>query len=267
MNLNRQEELKRLFVDTRLSELLHIKKEDDYPEKNYSSLRFESNNYRIRAIELWEHKGGQYLRVYHANQIPVEIKNQLNEIKGQFSSAARYSNFRADYQQICCELYNILSSDFIIDSAKQNPILTRNSAYEGLELPDVDTSESNALGVTFNWKEIIAISEDSSEDNNLKNELSQCGVYLQRSSDGVSRYVGSAYNDGGILNRWLKHLKNNGDAKHLNLFILENGYSNIEFTVLEFTEKDDALRAESRWKRTLGCVNAAFYDGNRLNSN
>jgi len=267
LNSNRQEELKRLFVDTRLSELLHIKKENDYPEKSYSSLRFTPNNYRIRAIELWEHKAGQYFRIYHANQIPIEVKNQINEITGQFSSATRYSNFRADYQQICSDLFNILSSDFIIDTARQNPILTRNSNYEGLELPDVDTTESDVLGVTFSWKEIIAISEDSSDDNNLKKELSRTGIYLQRSSDGVSRYVGSAYSDGGILYRWLKHLKSNGDAKHLNLFILENGYSNVEFTVLEFTTKEKALQNESRWKRTLGTVNTAFYDGNRLNNN
>ncbi|WP_245609240.1 hypothetical protein [Vibrio pacinii] len=51
----------------------------------------------------------------------------------------------------------------------------------------------------FTWKEIIAISEDESPDNELKKVLSQVGVYLQRSTDGTSRYVGSAYSCGGIL--------------------------------------------------------------------
>ncbi|WP_326929501.1 GIY-YIG nuclease family protein [Aliivibrio fischeri] len=114
---------------------------------------------------------------------------------------------------------------------------------------------------------MIAISEDESEDNELKKVLSQSGVYLQRSSDGVSRYVGSAYGCGGILGRWLKHLNSNGDAKHLNLYVLENGYNKLVFTVLEFTDDNTAIKAESRWKQTLGTKNTGPYDGFRLNRN
>jgi hypothetical protein len=139
--------------------------------------------------------------------------------------------------------------------------------YEGLALPDVDTADCDVLGRVFTWKEIIAISEDQSESNLLKKELSRCGVYLQRSSDGKSRYVGSAYGDGGLISRWLKHLTSNGDAKHLNLFVLENGYSHILFTVLEFCDASAATTNEMRWKATLGTKHSGIYDGLRLNSN
>ena len=97
--------------------------------------------------------------------------------------------------------------------------------------------------------------------------MSRSGVYLQRSNDGTSGYVGSAYSVGGILSRWLKHLNSNGDAKHLNLYVLENGHNNLIFTVLEFTNDNDALQTESRWKQTLGTKNTGPYDGIRLNKN
>jgi hypothetical protein len=145
--------------------------------------------------------------------------------------------------------------------------VTKNSTYEGLALPDIDTSEGDVLGREFTWKEIVAVVEDNGTDNILKNNLSQNGVYLQRSKDGVSRYVGSAYGNGGIIGRWIKHLSSNGDAKHLNLYVLENGYNNLIFTVLEFTENSQALSSESRWKRTLGTKNSGPYDGFRLNCN
>ena len=54
-------------------------------------------------------------------------------------------------------------------------------------------------------------------------------------------------------------------AKHLNLFILENGYANIEFTVLEIL--DDPLENEQKWKSILGTKNTGPYDGLRLNNN
>jgi hypothetical protein len=123
------------------------------------------------------------------------------------------------------------------------------------------------LGRTFTWKEILAIYQDDSPENEVKKSLSVCGVYLQRSIDGRARYVGSAYSDGGIIARWMRHLGSNGDAKHLNFFILENGYNDILFTVLEITTPEQARTSESRWKSTLGTNSLGPYDGYRLNCN
>lgn len=77
--------------------------------------------------------------------------------------------------------------------------------------------------------------------------------------------MGPAFGEGGILGRWLKHLTSNGHAKHLNIYVLENGYAKVLFIVLEFTA--DAQRAEACWKETLGTRNAGSYDGLRVNSN
>ena len=70
-----------------------------------------------------------------------------------------------------------MESGTTIDLAKKNVVLTRNSKYEGLSLPDVDTSDQEVIGRVYTWKEIIAIDEDSAEDNQLKKALSK-GEYI-----------------------------------------------------------------------------------------
>ena len=265
--MNRLTILQQLFKDSKLSNIFNLRSENDYPDKNYSALRFVSNDYRLRAIEIWDRRKGSFFRIYHSSKIAVEIKQSIDEVTGLIRSRRNYSDFEGDFQQVCNQLFGILESGTTIDLAKKNVVLTRNSKYEGLSLPDVDTSDQEVIGRVYTWKEIIAIDEDSAEDNQLKKALSKGGVYLQRSVDGTSRYIGSAYGQGGILSRWLKHLTSNGNAKHLNLYVLDNGYSDVVFTVLEFTGADEALEAEKKWKNVLGTLNNGPYYGYRLNSN
>lgn len=240
-----------------------------YPSKDYTALRFDSNEFRIRALEIWDKPdlSDGWFRIYHSPQIATELKQLIDNLEGfvRKTSTDRYSDFYGDPQQIANTFGNLLADGGVVQIARSNPVFTRNSSYEGLVLPDVDVSDTNVLGRTFTWKELIAISEDDSEENELRKMLSQPGVYLQRSPDGKSRYVGAAYGDGGILGRWIRHLTANGSAKHLNIYVLENGYANVLFTVLEFTS--EATAAESRWKEALGTRNAGPYDGFRLNSN
>lgn len=265
--MNRIEELNKIFNDAQLKEIFTVKKEDDYPERKYSSLRFLPNEYRIYAIEIWEIAKGKFFRIYHSHNIATEVKEAIDDINGQFRAAQKYIDFKGDFHQIANDLFNSLNTDALLQAAKDNQTLTKNAAYEGLALPDIDVSDREVLGRVFNWKEILAISEETTEENLMLKELSKNGVYLQRSICGESRYVGSAYNEGGIFSRWMKHLKSNGDAKHLNLFVLENGYNNLVFTVLEFTTPENSRAAEKRWKETLGTKNLARYDGLRLNKN
>ena len=260
------EELKQIYANSLLSELLLFRKADVY--ENFSSLRFKSNRYRIRSLELWDHSDGVFLKIYHAPDISQEVKEAINLIPGKVRSVQNSSDFRGNFNKIASKLRETLLSEAVATAASSNPIVSRSSGYEGLELPDVDTSEELVLGRVFDWKEILAIQQDESIENQLKKELSKPGVYLQRSTDGKARYVGSAYGERGIIGRWMMHLGSNGNAKHLNFYILENGYSNIAFTVLEFAENEECARkAEKRWKLTLGTNSGGSYDGFRLNCN
>ena len=267
-NVSRYDRLYHLFLDSKLSTQFDVRTRDDDPNLGFSAVRVNRNVFNIRAFEIWEQKTGKpYVRIYHG-KITDSLRAELKAHEANFKSVVSYSDFRGDESAIFSFFYEILSSDVSKDIAKKNKSYTKNSAYEGLELPDVDTSDTEVMGVEYSWKEIIAINEDSSSSNKLKNALSRPGIYLQRSSDGTARYVGSAYSDGGILSRWLKHLNSNGDAKHLNLYVLDNGYSQLVFTVLEFTEDGaSAISSETRWKQTLGTKNTGPYDGVRLNKN
>jgi hypothetical protein len=262
----RLEKLQELYQESALGSLFEIKIEKDYPDKRFSAIRLKQNIFRLRSFELWESNDGNFYRIYHG-QVPSAIKSELNSRSEKFRSTNHYTDFKGNDKALFSFFYDLFSSDASKKIANANQVLTKNSAYEGLVLPDVDVTDDDVLGVVFTWKEIIAISEENSEENKLKKKLSQSGVYLQRSGDGVARYVGSAYGDCGILGRWLKHLNSNGDAKHLNLYVLENGYNNLVFSVLEFISSEDALNAETCWKQTLGTKNTGLYDGVRLNRN
>lgn len=70
-----------------------------------------------------------------------------------------------------------------------------------------------------------------------------------------------------FIGRWMKYLESNGNAKYLNLFVLENGYNEILFLVIEFYDGDEILRRENMWKSILGTVNYNAYKGVQLNNN
>lgn len=265
--MDRRDQLKQIYVSSRLPDVLKFKVDEYRPSRDFTAVRFQTNKFRIRSVEIWEGGGSPWFRIYYGHLIAPELKNLIDSLEGftRRTATTTYTDYYGDPEALAEALAKVLidGGDEIV--ARATPVLARNSTYEGLELPDVDVSDTEVLGRTFTWKELLAIDEDTTEDNELKRVLSQHGVYLQRSPDGKTRYVGSAYSDGGILGRWLKHLTSNGHAKHLNLYVLENGYASVLFTVLEFTE--NATTAESRWKETLGTRNAGPYDGLRLNSN
>jgi hypothetical protein len=267
--MDRSEQLLQIFSATNLPTKLNVKRVEYAAIKDFTALRFMSNDFRIRALEVWDRSNPSegWSRIYHGAQIAPELKQMIDNMGGfvRKTSTLHYSDFYADMTQVATALGDLLADDRVESFVQANPVVTRNSAYEGLVLPDVDVSETEVLGQTFTWKELIAISENDAEENELRKVLSQPGVYLQRSPDGKSRYVGSAYGDGGILGRWVRHLTANGSAKHLNIYVLENGYANVLFTVLEFSDRP--TEAESRWKQTLGTRNSGPYDGFRLNSN
>lgn len=265
--MDRREQLKQIYVSSRLPEVLSFKTDDYKVTKDFTAVRFETNKFRIRAIEIWEGGGNPWFRIYYSHLIAPELKALIDTLEGFTRKTATtiYTDYYGEPEALAEALARVLmdGGDEIV--ARATPVLARNRTYEGLELPDVDVADTEILGRTFTWKELLAIDEDVTAENELKRLLSRPGVYLQRSPDGKSRYVGSAYSEGGILGRWMKHLTSNGHAKHLNLYVLENGYANVLFTVLEFTE--NATAAEARWKLTLGTRNAGPYDGLRLNSN
>ncbi|RDY27919.1 hypothetical protein CHL78_007910 [Romboutsia weinsteinii] len=256
-----------------LKSMFEVKQIDDLRENPNPEVcyRVKSNIYRIRSFELFKMDSNLRFRVLLSKYVDETLLNALNELNNVVSKATRYIHFQAntldEFVDITKSIKSVLLNDDIINNCKKSAPRAKTSQFEGLDLPDVDTSQDDVLGQTFTWRDIISIWEDNSEENQLNKTLSQNGIYIQRSKDGRSRYIGSAYGEGGIIARWMRHLNSNGDAQHLNLFILENGYNEIVFSVIEFYHGEDIIKRETQWKNILGTLNAGSYNGIQLNKN
>ena len=262
--------LDNILLESELISLFSLRIKDDNTDKAkpFIAYRVKTNIYKIRAFELWGNREDFYFRIYHSNKINEDLKQQLSSISGVVNDKSSVIDYKVeDYIKLGVIVKKILLNDEIINICKNSSTIARTSKFEGLDLPDIDVSESNVMGQIFTWRDIISIWEDDSENNNLKKLLSRKGIYIQRSKDGKSRYVGSAYGNNGIIGRWMKHLNSNGDAQYLNLFILENGYNEIVFSVLEFYNEEDIIKRENMWKEILGTVNYGVYNGIQLNNN
>jgi hypothetical protein len=110
------ENLKRIFADSLLCEIFSIRKEDE--NEGFSSLRFKSNNYRLRAIEIWDHPEGQYFRIYYAPEIAGEIKNEINGIDGKFKTNKYCTDYRGSFLDVAKSLHQILIGDAAKEAAK-----------------------------------------------------------------------------------------------------------------------------------------------------
>ncbi|PID05889.1 hypothetical protein CSV65_07815 [Sporosarcina sp. P31] len=269
--MNMLNQLKRILEESGLSQLFEVKEENDrtsFPNPHVA-YRVQFNLYRIRAFELWGDVNVFEFRIYHGSKLNPILKERLMEVPGAKNSTNRKIDYKTnDYVALAKMIKEILLEEEIVKVCKTTSDVAKISQFEGLVLKDIDVTDATVLGRPLDWSQIIAIFEDNSEENVLKEELSKGGVYLQRSKDGASRYVGSAYGGGGILGRWMKHLTSNGNAHHLNLFVLENGYNAIEFLVLELLDDGaDIMQREVMWKKTLATVNRGPYNSIQLNRN
>lgn len=85
------------------------------------------------------------------------------------------------------------------------------------------------------------------------------GVYLIADTSNGMLYVGSAYGDGGIWDRWENYAKKghgeNKDLVELLKTKSEDHASNFRFSILEICDllasKDEVLARECHWKRVL----------------
>lgn len=265
-----EEILKKLLQESEISNLFSLSYIDDRLNQKSPMIayRVKSNDYRIRAFELWGNPKDFIFRIFHSDKINLELKTELASLEGMLKNNKRCIDYKVDnYQDLMSSIKDVLCNEVIIKKCENDCSLSKTSKFSGLKLPDIDTNAEYVMGQQFTWRDIISIWEDDSSENLLKESLKKPGIYIQRSKDGKSRYIGSAYGENGIIGRWMKHLDSNGDARHLNLFILENGYNEMVFSVIEFYSGDDIIKRESMWKQILGTVNSGPYNAIQLNNN
>src|SRR4051812_21988907 len=128
--MDRSDQLQQIFNASRLPLRLTVKAVDYYAQKDYTSLRFHSNDFRIRAIEIWDRPNPQdgWFRIYHGGQIAPELKQLVDGMAGfaRKTSTLHYSDFFGDAAQIATAFGNLLADDGIQTIVQANPVFTRN---------------------------------------------------------------------------------------------------------------------------------------------
>lgn len=107
--------------------------------------------------------------------------------------------------------------------------------------------------VNISWNELSRVLAKDSWSTALRN---QKGVYLITDTSNGKMYVGSAYGDEMILNRWKSYVKTgNGGNKELKNLEFDHIKEYFRYSILDIfkstTEKEAIIERESWWKETL----------------
>lgn len=107
--------------------------------------------------------------------------------------------------------------------------------------------------VNLSWKDLFRVLEKDTWKTALQN---QKGVYLITDISNGKMYVGSAYGDNMILNRWRCYIEN-GHGNNIELKSLDFNYikENFRYSILDIykstTDTQMILERENWWKRVL----------------
>jgi len=172
----------------------------------------------------------------------TEIIDKLEKYFGRI--IIRFNNTS---QQMC------RNAETIIDELEVGEILP--ARYEGEIFPGYEN-------VTLSWGELKAIIDNQKQDwiTALKN---QKGVYLITDMMTGKLYVGSAYGDNMLLQRWSNYISTgHGGNKELKKLTFEYIKENFQYSILEThnnTISDTTIiNRESWWKNTLKSRNFGY---------
>jgi hypothetical protein len=107
--------------------------------------------------------------------------------------------------------------------------------------------------VNISWDELSRVIEKETWKTALRN---QKGVYLITDNSNGKKYVGSAYGEEMILNRWKSYVKTgNGGNKELKELEFNYIKDNFRYSILDIfkstTDEKVIIERESWWKETL----------------
>lgn len=141
----------------------------------------------------------------------------------------------------------------------QNMIRKAESVIDNCEiaqiLPDVFDNDifPGYDKVNITWNELSRVITKDTWKTALKN---QKGVYLITDISNGKMYVGAAYGNEMILNRWKYYVKTgNGGNKELKELSFEHIKENFKYSILDIfkstTDEKVIIERESWWKKTL----------------
>lgn len=149
------------------------------------------------------------------------------------------------------------NAENVLDDIKVVEILKK--PYKGIEFTGY-----NNINLTFQELEVIIKNSVDEWKRKLENIT---GIYMLSDRNTGKRYIGSAYGQEGIWQRWSSYIySQNGGNKEL--LQLNNNYirENFTFTLLEWytigTDTEYIISRESYWKNVMMSKGKYGYNGN-----
>ena len=183
--------------------------------------------------------------LFHIGKVTKDL-NKLNSVGYEFETLKQYEKY---FGRLIIKFKN----------SSQNMIRKAESVIEDCEivqiLPDIFDNDifPGYDKVNISWRELSRVIEKDTWKTALQN---QKGIYLITDISNGKMYVGSAYGDEMILNRWKNYAKSgNGNNKQLKELDFEHLTENLRFSILDIykstTNQDVIIERENWWKEVL----------------
>lgn len=183
--------------------------------------------------------------LFHVGKITKDL-NILNGVGYDYETLPEFEKY---YGRLIIKFKN----------SSQNMIRNAESVIDECEvvqiLPDIFDNDifPGYDKVNVSWQELSRVIEKETWKTALQN---QKGVYLLTDISNGKMYVGSAYGDEMILNRWKSYVKTgNGNNKELKNLEFKHIKENFRFSILDIfkstTDVQTIIERENWWKEVL----------------
>lgn len=226
------------FKNNEFSKLLNGQYWNYNKNKSFKNGQVTIGLIRIKSNEnLW--------LLFHIGKITQDL-NVLNGVGYEYETLQEYEKY---FGRLIIRFKNtsqnmIRNAESVINECEVEQILP--AVFDNDIFPGYDK-------VNLSWKDLSRVLEKDSWKTALQN---QKGVYLITDTSNGKKYIGSAYGDEMILNRWKSYVKSgNGNNKELKELDFEYIKENFRFSILDIykstTETQVIIERESWWKEIL----------------
>jgi hypothetical protein len=183
--------------------------------------------------------------LFHIGKITKDLNIQ-NGVGYEYETLTEYEKY---FGRIIVRFKNksqnmVRKAESVIDNCEISQILS--DVFDNDIFPGYDK-------VNISWTELSRVITKDSWKTALKN---QKGVYLITDTLNGKMYIGSAYGDEMILNRWKSYVETgSGGNKELKKLEFDHIKKNFRYSILDIfkstTENEIIIERESWWKETL----------------
>jgi len=109
--MDRTNRLAEIFAQSGLDKVLATNGQRYFPKQRFSKLKFVRSDFRVRSIELWDHKDGTTVfRIHHSDQAPAWLPEAMKAWPGVRTSAKYGATFGGDPLEPAKALAQLLAS-------------------------------------------------------------------------------------------------------------------------------------------------------------